>query len=175
MFKNRILDTFIASTFVVAFCCISCSGKKEKRPSPLVVDSIQVENTTIKIEYSSPAVRKRKIWGELVPYGEIWRTGANRASFIELDGDLVMEGKKIPAGKYSIFTIPTDSSWTIIFNEDWDQWGAFNYNQELDIIRWNIYPQKSSFDERMKFTLDNNALKFDWEELSWSLQFEPKL
>jgi len=174
MFINRIQTLIFLSAAIVSLGS-SCDGNKEKRPSPLTTDSISIGETQIKIEYSSPAVKKRKIWGELVPYGEIWRTGANRASFIDTNKDIKLENHLLPAGKYSIFTIPTDSTWSIIFNEDWDQWGAFNYMENKDAFRIKVKPVKSSFDERMKFTLTENELKFDWEELEFSLKLQTNL
>ncbi len=171
MFKFKLHFHFILAVLIGAMNS-SCGGTNQNRPSPLTIDSIQISNTHLRIEYSSPAVKKRKIWGELVPYGEIWRTGANKATFIATDNDIKIEKHLLPAGKYSIFTIPTDSTWTIILNKDWDQWGAFNYNKKKDVLRLQIHPQKSDFHERMTFTWKENALHFAWEELSYRLKID---
>lgn len=168
MFKFRPHTTLLL-IICIACCGASCSGKKEKRPSPLTADSVSIGDTKITIEYSSPSVRKRKIWGELVPYDEVWRTGANKATYLTTNKDIEIEGHYLPTGRYSIFTIPSDSSWTVIFNEDWDQWGAYNYSEQNDVFRIQVFPQKSSFDERMKFVFEDGSLRFDWEELSYSL------
>lgn len=174
MFKFRLFELLLI--FISIFLLnSSCTGDSEKRPSPLTQDSISIGETSLHIEYSSPSVRKRKIWGELVPYGEIWRTGANKASFLSTNHDIRLEDHLVPAGRYAIFTIPTDSVWTIIFNEDWDQWGAYNYDESKDLFRLKVYPQKSSFDERMKFTFESNAIRFDWEEITYELKIETTL
>jgi len=158
--------------FSLGLLTTSCNSKAEHRPSPPASDSVQVNGVSINVEYSSPGVKKRKIWGELVPYNEIWRTGANKATFLNTSGDIRINGETLPKGTYAIFTIPTDSTWTIIFNEEWDQWGSYNYNQNKDIFRLIVTPSKSDFDERMKFTLTKNALTFDWEELSYKLTID---
>lgn len=174
MFKYK-LPALLISVFYILLSSTSCSDSSEKRPSPLSKDSIQIGQTNLSIEYSSPSVRKRKIWGELVPFGEVWRTGANKATFLTTDRDIKIDGHLLPMGRYAIFTIPTDSSWTIIFNEDWDQWGAYNYDESKDLFRLKLTPQKSSFNERMTFTFEQDNLQFDWEELSYKLHLETDL
>ncbi|MEQ8552526.1 MAG: DUF2911 domain-containing protein [Cyclobacteriaceae bacterium] len=153
---------------------MGCTPSKEKRPSPLANDSTSIEGVQLTIEYSSPAVKKRKIWGELVPYGEVWRTGANKATFLTTSADVYIEDKLLLAGRYSIFTIPSDSTWTIIFNEDWDQWGSYNYDIDKDAFRISLIPTVSSFDERMKFYFEEDYIRFDWEELSYRLKIKKK-
>ena len=168
MFKNKQLPYLIILS-ILAGVAISCQSNSEKRPSPLTKDSINVNGTIVQIEYSSPGVKKRKIWGELVPYDEMWRTGANKATYLTTNRAIKIAGRSVPKGSYSIFTIPTDSSWTIIFNKEWDQWGAYNYDSSKDLFRLQIVPEPSEFNERMRFTLSADSLTFDWEKLSYSL------
>jgi hypothetical protein len=92
------------------------------------------------IQYHSPAVRDRIIWGGLVPYDKVWVTGAHDATSIESDKDFIIDGKKIPAGKYAFFTIPGREEWTIIFNKNWEQHLADEYKQEDDVFRMKIKP-----------------------------------
>ena len=174
MFNFKLLAAFIIG-LTILLTNISCSGNKEKRPSPLTSDSTSIGDTDLSIHYSSPSVKKRKIWGELVPYNEVWRTGANKATYFTTNKDIKIEERLLPAGRYALFTIPSESDWIIAFNEDWDQWGAYNYNSDKDVFRIKVFPQKSSFDERMKFVFEDSALRFDWEELSYSLRISPEL
>jgi hypothetical protein len=78
-----------------------------------------------------------------VPYGKVWRTGANEATIFETTGDLVINGQKLPAGKYGLFTVPGEKEWTIIFNSVWDQWGAFKYDASRDVLRIKANAVKS--------------------------------
>ena len=174
MFNFKLQATLIIS-LAILLTCLSCAGDKEKRPSPLTSDSISIGDTDLSIHYSSPSVKKRKIWGELVPYDEVWRTGANKATYINTNKDIKIEEKLLPAGRYALFTIPSESDWIIVFNEDWDQWGAYNYDSNKDIFRIKVFPQKSSFNERLKFVFEDSTLRFDWEELSYSLTINPEL
>lgn len=160
-------------TIVLATCTallgMSCNRNPEHRPSPPASDTVVINGVTINIEYSSPGVKKRKIWGELVPYDEIWRTGANKATYLQTTGTIKINGQPLEEGSYAIFTIPTDSSWTIIFNKQWDQWGSYNYDEQQDVFRLEVEPTASPFDERMTFNLEKDKLIFNWEELSYSL------
>jgi len=92
----------------------------------------------ITLTYSRPNVKGRKIFGGLQPYGEVWRTGANTATTIEFSEDVIIEGNKVPAGKYGLFTIPGENEWTIILNKTWKQWGAYSYKQSDDLLRFTV-------------------------------------
>jgi hypothetical protein len=108
---------------VIALFVLSSSvfgqDDKSKRPSPPAQVSEKIGNTTVTIDYSQPGVKGRTIWGDLVPYGKVWRTGANEATTFEVSNDVKVEGKSLPAGKYALFTIPEEddfSGFTFIFN-----------------------------------------------------------
>lgn len=145
---------------------------KSKRPSPPATATGNVMGANITINYSSPAVKGRKIWGGLVPYGEVWRTGANEATLFETDKAITVEGKSLPAGKYSLYTIPGENEWVIIFNSQTGQWGVKNdesttENPANDVLRVTVKPIKSpSFNERMKFVIDSNGFSIEWENLT---------
>lgn len=113
---------------------------QEKRESPLSVTASRYKDTYIKIVYSQPQKKGREIFGKLVPYGEVWRTGANETTEITITTDINIGGQALKAGTYSIFTIPNPDSWTIIFNADLGMWGSYNYNPKRDVIRINVYP-----------------------------------
>jgi len=100
------------------------------RLSPLEIVTVKYESTYIKITYGRPHKKSREIFGELVPYGKVWRTGANEATEITLTKDVIINKKRLAAGTYTIFTIPQKDSWKVIFNTDLGQWGAYNYNPD---------------------------------------------
>ena len=139
---------------------------KSKRPSPPAEVKGVIDSAEIGIYYSSPAVKGRIIWDALVPYGKIWRTGANEATIFETTSDLVIQDQKLPAGKYSLFTIPGETEWMFVFNEVWDQWGAFKYDAGKDILRVKVIAEVSpTFNEKMKFEYIDNHIFLYWENV----------
>ena len=88
-----------------------------------------------RISYNRPAKKEREIFGKLVPFDKVWRAGANEATEIKLYQDVTIGGKKLSAGTYSVFTIPNEKEWTVIFNSDLDVWGAYSYNEKNDVLR----------------------------------------
>ncbi len=144
---------------------------KSKRPSPPATATGTVNGATITIDYSSPAVKGRKIWGGLVPYDKVWRAGANEATLFTTSEDILVEGKKLPAGKYSLYAIPGEKNWVIIFNSKTGQWGVKDDESTTeepanDVLRVTVKPEKSSaFNERMKFVIDAKGFALEWENL----------
>lgn len=125
------------------------------QPSPSAMVKQTVGLTDITIDYSSPAMRGREIFGKLVPYGQMWRTGANKATAITFSEDVTIEGKKVEAGSYSIFTIPKEDEWTIILNKNTEQWGAGEYDEKEDAIRLTVKPSKAPMTfQRMTFMIE---------------------
>lgn len=125
---------------------------KSQRPSPPVTASNSFGTTKVVINYGSPAVKGREIWGKLVPYGKVWRTGANEATTFDVSTDVLIEGKKLSAGRYALFTIPGEEEWTIIFNKTADQWGAYGYKAEDDALRVVVSPASNGeVAERLAF------------------------
>ncbi|MBL7849050.1 MAG: DUF2911 domain-containing protein [Cyclobacteriaceae bacterium] len=108
------------------------------RPSPMAIVSNRYKDTYTKITYSQPHKHGRAIFGALVPYGQVWRTGANEATELTITKDIKINGLDLKAGTYSLFTIPGKESWTIILNSDLGQWGAYNYNSKLDVLRFDV-------------------------------------
>ena len=104
------------------------------RLSPLEIVTVKYESTYVKITYGRPHKKGREIFGDLVPYGTIWRTGANEATEITFTEDVLINKKRIKAGTYTIFTIPEKDKWKVIFNSDLGQWGAYNYNPDKNIL-----------------------------------------
>ncbi len=148
------------------------------RPSPGASVSQTIGLTDVTIRYSRPGVKGRKIWSELVPYGEVWRTGANENTTITFSTAVKVEGKELPAGTYGLQTIPGEKEWTLILSKDADLWGAFDYKPEHDALRATISPKASEHDkERMEFYFDDltdtsATVKLIWEKLTVSFKVE---
>ena len=120
------------------------SKKKQERASPHETISTDVAGHKITVTYGRPYMKGRKIVGGLVPYGKVWRTGADEATTIQTDVDLDINGLKVPAGEYALFTLPKEDGWTLIINKTAKQWGAFNYAQADDLGRTKMKVSKSS-------------------------------
>lgn len=135
----------------------------------------QIGDTHITILYSAPAVRGRVIWGGLITYGEVWVTGAHRATSFEIDREFTVNNKKIPAGKYGIFTIPGKDKWVFILNKNWDQHLADDYDVALDVIRVEVTPVKlAAVQERLNYSITELSekeaiLSICWETLKIGL------
>ena len=93
------------------------------------------DKAVARVSYNRPAKKEREIFGKLVPFDKVWRAGANEATEIKLYQDVTIGGKKLSAGTYSVFTIPNEKEWTVIFNSDLDVWGAYSYNEKNDVLR----------------------------------------
>lgn len=140
----------------------------EVRPSPIEIKEGKISGKSFKVQYGSPAVKGRILWGDLVPYNIVWRTGANEASYIDLASDIMVEGKTLPAGKYSLFTIPKESgTWTVIFNSEWDlEHGHFQYDEKNDVLRVEVTPSwEASTQERLTMEIESPGLVIRWEKL----------
>ncbi len=109
-----------------------------RRASPLAIVNSRYNQTYFKITYSQPHKNGRQIFGTLVPYGKVWRTGANEATELTVTKDIQVNGTLLPAGTYSLFTIPDKEKWTIIINREVGLWGSYNYNTTLDVMRFDV-------------------------------------
>ena len=101
-----------------------------------------VGNTTLQIEYERPSARKRKVFGELVPWDQVWRTGAGNCTKIKTNQPIKIGGQQIEKGVYSLFTIPNPHEWVIILNKDTSLYGSYNYNSENDVARFVVIPKR---------------------------------
>ncbi|MGK9127114.1 DUF2911 domain-containing protein [Olivibacter sp. SA151] len=130
----------------------------------------KIGGATVSIQYSSPSVKGRTIWGELVPYDKIWRAGANAATVFTTDKDLKVEGKKLPAGSYSLFAIPGKSSWTIIFNSQTGQpgtkkGGEANLDRANDVLTINVKPVSNTMTEALTYEVNSDGIALIWEKV----------
>ena len=141
------------------------------RPSPKATVSQTVGLTDITITYCRPSVKGRAIWGGLVPYDQVWRTGANEATTITFSDDVAVEGTKLPAGTYGLFTIPGKDEWTVVFNKGAKQWGAYEYKQADDVLRIKAKPHAVDTHELLTIifpsvSTDSVTVAIVWEKLA---------
>ena len=122
---------------------------------------------SVKINYHSPGVRKRIIWGGLVPFDEVWVTGAHDATNIVVNKPFVVGGKTVPAGKYALFTIPGKNTWTIIINKDWEQHLATEYDEKEDVVRVKLKPKKAAHTERLQYFVEAGKGKEGKIAVAW--------
>jgi hypothetical protein len=144
------------------------------RPSPLGKVSQMVGLTEISVEYSSPAVKGRTIFGGVVPWDELWRTGANAATKITFGKDVMIGSTRVPAGSYALFTIPGKTTWTVILNKNVNQGGTREYKQDLDLLRLTIAPQAIPKRERLAFIVadfgdDGASIDLEWDKTRLSI------
>ncbi|HEX8279275.1 MAG TPA: DUF2911 domain-containing protein, partial [Segetibacter sp.] len=131
--KRFLLFSLLTAMFITILQ--ACSEDKSKRPSPPATATETTNSgNTITINYSRPSLKGRTLGKNIAPFGEVWRTGANEATTLEITKDAKIEGKPLPKGKYSLYTIPGEKTWTIIFNKTWDQWGT-EYKEADDALR----------------------------------------
>lgn len=132
------------------------------RPSPKATVMQRVGLTDIVISYARPSVKGRKIFGGLEPYGKVWRTGANEATTISFSDPVTINNQPLPAGRYSLHTIPGQDEWTIIFNRTADQWGSYSYDEKQDALRVRVRPETAPMQEVLTFSFpaltDNSAV-----------------
>lgn len=135
-----------------------------------------INGDSVKINYHSPGVRKRIIWGGVVSYDEVWVTGAHDATTIEIGKTFTIGGKQIPAGKYAFFTIPGKDQWTVIINKNWQQHLASEYDEKEDIVRVKVKPKKNIYMERLQYFVDSTKnssgnIAVAWEKLKIEIPF----
>lgn len=124
-----------------------------------------VGGVAVTVNYGSPAAKGRDIYGSLVPYGQVWRTGANESTTVEFAQPVMVNGQRLDAGKYGLFTIPDEGKWTIIFNSVNDKWGT-EYDEAKDVLRVEATPQPlSPASESMEFTSDGSNLVLKWDDV----------
>lgn len=141
------------------------------RPSPKSTLTQTVGLTDITITYSRPGVKNRTIWGGLVPYDKVWRTGANEATTITFSDDVWVNGNKLTKGSYSLHSIPSPAEWTLIFNSVADQWGSYSYDAAKDALRIKVKPEPAEYREWLTFEIPNLStdtaqVVLRWEKLA---------
>jgi len=155
--------------FVVLLPNAEAQTLPEPRQSPIGLSRIIVDDCYVKVVYGRPNVRNRQIFGSLVPFGEVWRTGANEATELTTTCNLSIDGNTLPAGNYSIFSIPSEKEWVVIFNKQLGQWGSYTYNPDYDVFRITapVHTTESTI-EMFSIILENGTsnkakMTFEWE------------
>lgn len=128
--------------------------------------------TEVNVKYGSPAVKLRKLWGNLVPFDKVWRAGANNATTIEFSTDVTIDGKILEKGKYSFFVIPkAGNKWVAIFNKVHKQWGAYKYDKKEDAIRIYVSPfERFDFIENLTYSIHQTDLQNGYITLAWGVR-----
>ena len=153
---------------------------KKKVLSPHTQTMALIGNTHIHIDYSSPGVRNRIIFGGLVGYDQVWQAGAHMATWIETNKDLIINGETLPKGKYGFFTIPSKGDWTVMINKNWEQHGKDEYDEKDDVIRFKITPTLSEeITEHLEYKvnkIDNKrgTISMNWEKVKLVFPFAIK-
>ncbi len=166
---NNMSKLLLTAAAGLLICGIVSVAPAQQRKSPHEAVSVDLGGHKITITYGRPYMNSRKIVGALVPYGKVWRTGADEATVLQTDVDLDINGLKVPKGEYALFTLPTKDGWTLIVNKTAKQWGAFDYKQADDLGRVPMQVSKSGSPvEEFTITLTpagSNAatLKMEWE------------
>jgi len=172
LYKMKNSITKIIGSILVIMLTVSISYAQE---SPPATAEATVDGVSIKIDYHSPKVKGRTIWGGLEPYDKVWRTGANNATTIEVSADVKIGKNKMPKGKYALFTIPKKGDqWTVIINKVADQWGAYNYKESEDLFRFDVDVERTlEKQESLMFDVnDDGTVVFSWEYRSFSFKIE---
>ncbi|PKL88857.1 MAG: hypothetical protein CVV23_08240 [Ignavibacteriae bacterium HGW-Ignavibacteriae-2] len=190
MKSNIFSNSFILLFSFILLMSFTVEAQQNDKPRPSPKASVFQEigiDTDITIAFSRPGVKGRKIWGELVPFGLApgnqysknnpypWRGGANENTTIDFSKDVMVEGNKLPAGKYGLHFIPSEKEWTIIFSKNSTLWGSYQYTKEEDALRVTVKALKAPFQEWLTYGFDNltdsSAIAFlHWEELKVPLK-----
>lgn len=136
--------------------------------SPKATATQSIGTTLVGIEYHRPAVRGRQIWGALVPFGQVWRTGANEATTLRFSDPVKVNGHPVPAGTYALFTIPGPDTWTIILNRRWKQFGTFEYQPKEDLLRFDVRPKVvKEYSEYLTYDIQPASRSSAYIDLFW--------
>ncbi|OKL39818.1 DUF2911 domain-containing protein [Pontibacter flavimaris] len=160
--KKALIGFALSAALMLGAGAVQAQGIKMPAASPSQKIEQAVGLGTISVDYSRPAVKDRQIFGDLVPYGKVWRTGANASTKIKFSEDVTIEGNKVPAGEYALYTIPEKNEWTIIIHKNTKHWGdgGQDYNQADDLVRFKVKPQQNPR-KAESFTINFANLKAD--------------
>lgn len=172
MYKRMLLASLaIGAQLLIASASHAQSILNLPRPSQHALVTQRIGITDISVNYSRPLVNNRQIWGKLVPYGQVWRAGANENTTIEFADPVSVEGKPLAKGVYGLHMIPGENEWTVIFSKNASSWGSFSYKQDEDALRVAVKPQTSEFSEALTYDFDDvkpesTLVTMRWEKLA---------
>ncbi len=166
MRKPIIVGSALLATLVVAGFALRAQQDKSSRPSPPAKAECKIDGKTVTFDYSSPRAKGRKIFGGLVPYGQVWRAGANEATTFVTTGDINVGGKTVSGGKYTIFAIPGEDKWTLVISKKTGEWGTAYPGPDNDLARIDMKVSKTSA------PVENFTMAFDQKGSSCTLRME---
>lgn len=164
-----------AFSLILSFLMVVPTYAQDKKPkSPPKTVEQTIDDLTITIAYSSPYVKDRDIYGGLVAWDKIWRAGANEATTIEFNRDVEVEGEELKAGKYAFFVIPSQNGeWTLIFNNEAKQWGAYKYDESKDALRIKAEAEEIDHNESLTYRIDEDGtISLDWSKTGISFMVQ---
>lgn len=158
---------------------VARQGEEANLSPPEKASCTFADGKTIKVDYASPRMRGRRIFGDLVPYGEVWRAGANDATTFDINTPVVIDQKLVPAGNYTIFTLPTQSKWTLIISKDTGEWGIPYPGARMDFARLDMQASKlpkaaENFTISFEKAADRCTMRLDWETTRASVDISEK-
>lgn len=173
MFRVRTLLLAAVAVVVGAPLAAQMPVVAAPRESPSASVSQVVGMSTVRVSYARPSVKSRVIWGGQVPYGEVWRAGANENTVLEVNTAFTVGGTRLPAGRYGLHTIPTATTWTVMLSRQANAWGSFSYNPAEDAVRFTVTPATAPHQEMLVYQLDPTndstlAVTLRWEKLAVS-------
>lgn len=176
--KKRIAPImFLMAVSLFLFESVQAQEALKPRPSPMSVATMKFDDAYVKVTYGRPHKKGRELFGKLVPYGEVWRTGANEATEITVTEPILFGGNELDAGTYTLFTVPNEDKWTVILNSQLGQWGAYRYDEKFNVLTFDVPVKKASstyepftieFDQKTKKT----NLNLIWDNTLVSIPVE---
>jgi len=177
MRKPVIVGIALIATLAVAGIALRAQQDKASRPSPPAKAECKIDGKTVTVDYSSPRAKGRKTFGGLVPYGQIWRAGANEATTLVTSGDINIGGKTVPAGKYTVFAIPGEDKWTLVISKKTGEWGTAYPGPDNDLARIDMKVSKTPAPvENFTIAFDQKGsactMRMEWENTNASVDIK---
>jgi len=164
----------LSTVAVFSLIALGAAQNKANRPSPPAQDSTTINGKSVTIDYSRPSAKGRKVFGGIVPRGQVWRTGANEATTLKTAADLNINGTKVPAGTYTLFTLPSESGWKLIVSKETGQWGT-DYKPANDLARIDVKSEKIDKPvEQFTMRFEGSKLIMEWENTRVWADFNSK-
>lgn len=163
--KRLPLFLVVLATLLATLPLLAERGDDSGRKSKNGKTEGTIDGVSVTLEYGRPEVREREIWDGLVPLGKVWRTGADEATTITFSADVTIEGQALAAGTYSLFTVPGEDEWTVVFNTVAEQWGHYEYAEAKDALRVTVKPTTGEHVEALDFVIDGDQVVLRWETM----------
>ena len=158
--------------FQAVFVAASCTS--EKIASPALTADGRIGSVQIEVNYGAPSAKGREIFGSLVPYDEVWRTGANENTTISFSEPVRILGHDVPSGTYGLFTTPGRDAWMLHLNSEHEEWGAYSYDEQNNVVSETLLPKKAdSFQERLLFSIEGTSVRLSWADLILEIPIDP--